>query len=388
VTDEFGYYDVPIGGEPLEAILGDPDAPDDVAWHDDDGATEISVGAAEPAITRSSWAPVDLALIVAGVQAGEIVGPVPELMRRTDGVPLLYPGEIHSLAGEPETCKGWIVLAGVADLINAGRDVLYLDFEDAVASIVTRLLALGADPDLIPGHLAYVRPTEPFNAAAFHALLQRPYALAVIDGLSEAYSLLGFEINSNDDAPRFLAAIPRPLADKGAAVLEVDHVGRDRNSRGRYAIGAQHKLAGVAVAYGTEVIDAPSRITPGLVKLTMSKDRHGHVRGHVSGRLIAKVRIVPEDDGERVRVTFDPPDAPERDGGKDFRPTRLMERTSVAIEGMPGMSNAEIRDAVVGKAGPKATALRCLIREEYVEQRKNGKAVLHYSLRPFREDAE
>jgi hypothetical protein len=334
---------------------------------------------------RSSWAPVDLALVVAGVQAGEIVGPVPELMKRTDGVPLLYPGEIHSLAGEPETCKGWIVLAGVADLINAGSDVLYLDFEDAVASIVTRLLALGADPDRIPAHLAYVRPTEPFNTTAFHALLERPYVLAVIDGLSEAYSLLGFEINSNDDASKFLAAIPRPLADKGAAVLEVDHVGRDRNSRGRYAIGAQHKLAGVAVAYGTDVIDAPSRITPGLVKLTMSKDRHGHVRGHVTGRLIALVRITPENDGERVRVVFDPPDAPEREDGK-FRPTRLMERTSVAIEGMPGMSNTDIRDAVVGKAAAKALALRCLIEEEYVEQRKNGKAVCHYSLRPFRED--
>jgi hypothetical protein len=124
------------------------------------------------------------------------------------------------------------------------------------------------------------------------------------------------------------------------------------------------------------------------VKLTMSKDRHGHVRGHVSGRLVALVRIAPEDDGERVRVTFDPPDAPEREDGKGFRPTRLMERTSVAIEGMPGMSNAEIREAVPGKAGAKATALRCLIREEFVEQRKDGKTVRHYSLRPFREDAE
>ena len=336
----------------------------------------------------STWAPVDLAAVVAGIQAGEIVGPVPRVMRRTDGVCLLYPGEIHSLAGEPESCKGWIVLATVAGLIAAGETVLYLDFEDAVASIVTRLIALGAPPNTIPEWLTYVRPTDPFNAAAFGELIDaRSYTFAVIDGLSEAYALLGFEISSNDDAARFLTAIPRPLADRGAAVLAVDHVGRDKDQRGRYAIGAQHKLAGVAAAYGTEVVDAPSRTSPGLVKLKVFKDRHGHVRGHAVGKLIAQAAIVPRDDGAHVTVTLSPPAGGEGDGDQ-FRPTRLMEKTSRAVEQQPGISNTELRTGVTGKGEYKATALRLLIAGEYVRQEQDGKTTRHYSLRPYREGDE
>ena len=48
----------------------------------------------------------------------------------------------------------------------------------------------------------------------------------------------------------------RPIAAAGAAVVLIDHVAKDKEKRGRYAIGAQHKLAGVAVAYGIEVLRA------------------------------------------------------------------------------------------------------------------------------------
>ena len=41
----------------------------------------------------SSWEPINLQPIIAGVQAGEIVGPVPRLMERTDAACLLYPGD-------------------------------------------------------------------------------------------------------------------------------------------------------------------------------------------------------------------------------------------------------------------------------------------------------
>jgi hypothetical protein len=302
-------------------------------------------------------------------------------MPRTDGVCLLYPGEIHSLAGEPESCKGWIALSTVAELIATGRDVLYLDFEDSATSIVGRLLALGVAADAIPRRLAYVRPTDPFDTAAFADLSRKSFALAVIDGVSEAYALLGLDVHSSTDAAKFLAAIPRPLADGGAAALEIDHVVKDREHRGRYAFGAQHKLAGVAVAYGTVVVDEPSRLAPGLVKLTISKDRHGHVRGHALGKVIAEVQITPGDDGERVAVTIAP--GVGEDG--DFRPTRLMERTSIAIEDHPGLGTRDLRAAVKGKDDAKRLALQRLVEEEYVEARRDGQKLRHYSLRPFRE---
>jgi hypothetical protein len=336
-----------------------------------------------PKLAASSWAPLELGPIVAGIQAGEIVGPVPHLMARSDGVCLLYPGEVHSLAGEPESGKGWITLATAVAVIATAAGVLYLDFEDAPASIVTRLLALGATPDAILAHFTYVRPADPFTADAFSALLApHTYALVVIDGVSEAYSLLGLDPDKNPDAARFLAALPRPFAARGSAVLEVDHVAKSKETRGRYAIGAQHKLAGIAAGYSTDVVKVPSRTDAGLVKLKVEKDRHGHVRGHSHGGVIALVHIAPELDGERVTVTLDPPETSISDTG-EFRPTVLMTRVAELITSEPGASRNVIRSTVTGRGEWIDKALALLVAEGYIERRKEGQTYAHYTLRDY-----
>ena len=333
-----------------------------------------------------SWTPIELAPIVAGLQAGEIVGPVPGLMPRTDGACLLYPGEVHSLAGEPESGKGWITLAAVSSAILGGADALYADFEDTPASIIGRLLALGTTVEAIVARLVYVRPCDPFTPNALAALLDRDYALAVIDGLSEAYALLGLDPYLNADAAKFLALLPRPIAERGAAVLEVDHVVKSRETRGRYAIGAQHKLAGIAAAYGAEVIKTPSRTDAGLVKIKVEKDRHGHVRSHAQGGVIALAHIVPSDGGERVSVLLEPPDASVSADG-EFRPTVLMARIARYVEDEPGATLNGIRRGVEGNAKAKDQALRLLVGEGFVERRQDGQASRHYSARVFDENA-
>jgi hypothetical protein len=70
-----------------------------------DGENVTPLHPAEPDPETGSWAPIELADIVAGIRAGEIVGPIPTLMARTDGAFLLHPGEVHSLSGEPESGK-------------------------------------------------------------------------------------------------------------------------------------------------------------------------------------------------------------------------------------------------------------------------------------------
>ena len=337
-------------------------------------------------VPRSSWLPVDLAPIVAGIQAGEIVGPVPALMARTDDVCLLYPGEVHSLAGEPESGKGWITLAAAAAELAADASVLYLDFEDSPASIITRLLAVGTTADAILKHFTYVRPCDPLELAALAALLDaREYTLAAIDGVSEAYQLLGLDPSDNLDAVRFLSTLARPIAERGAAVLNLDHVAKSENARGRYALGAQHKLAGVAVAYSTEVVKPPSRTDAGHVKLKVEKDRHGHVRGHAQGRVIAEVRITPADDGERVTVTLEPPGASFTDDG-EFRPTHLMEKVSRLLEAEPGAGVNEIRRSVSGKGEFVDLAVRVLIAEKFVRMQLDRQVKRHFVIRKFRDD--
>lgn len=332
--------------------------------------------------SSNSWAPVDLELIVAGVLAGEIVGPVPTLLARTDGRFLLYPGEVHSLSGEPETCKGWIALSAAAVVMSAGGNVLYYDFEDSVQSIIVRLIALGADPAVLLKRFTYIRPADPFSDVELRAVLDaRRYAFAVIDGLTEAYSLLGLGM-TNEDAAKFLARLPRPIADRGTAVLEIDHVVKDKDQQGRWSIGPQHKLAGIAVGYTTQVLKAPSRQRAGKVKLKLAKDRHGHVgpRGD-----IALVEITPEDDGQRVRVVLNPPDG-KLGATDDWEPTELMERTSNVIKDTPGLSKTEVRRRVGGNQKYGFLALKLLIDGDYVEVRHQGRQKqLHYHVRPYPE---
>ncbi len=334
-----------------------------------------------------SWAPVELAPLVAGLRAGEIVGPVPELMARTDGACLLYPGKVHQLQGEPESGKGWIALAAVSSSVTAGASVLYIDFEDTPVSIIERLLALGTAHEAIVARFAYVRPCDPFTPEALTALLVTDYALAVIDGLSEAYELLGLNLESNEDAVKFLRMLPRPIAECGAAVLEVDHVAKSRETRGRYAIGAQHKLAGITAAYGAEVVRVPSRTDAGLVKLMVRKDRPGHVRAHARGGVIALAHITPADNGERVTVALEPPGDAGTVESSD-RPTAMMARVASYVENEPGAGVNDIRSGVKGKASTKDLARRLLIAEGYVECHEDGQASRHYSVRAFDENAE
>jgi hypothetical protein len=364
----------------------------DQAWPPDP-EWDAAVGkgeAPDPGGRLSTWLPLDLGAIIAGLQSGEIVGPVPELLARTDGPCLLYPGAVHSISGEPESGKGWIALAAAVAVLASGAAVLYLDFEDSPASIIGRLLALGASAEAIIGHFVYVRPGDPFAAVKFDALVRsRPYALAVVDGVSEAYGLLGLNPSDNEDVVKFLAALPRPLANAGAAVLEIDHVTKSKDSRGRYQIGGQHKLAGIDASYSAEVMNTPSRTSEGLIKLKVQKDRHGNVRPHQdAAHIIALVRITPQDDGERVTVTLEPPDGTGAAG--EFRPTHLMERVSRYLEEeREAASSRAVREACKGKrVATVDKAIRALVAEGFVKHPKDaapGTSKGYSSIRAYRE---
>jgi hypothetical protein len=113
--------------------------------------------------------------------------------------------------------------------------VLYVDFEDGALSIVGRLMALGAERDAVLQRFVYVRPDEPLADVAIREFnsCSRDVTLAVLDGVTEALTLHGLDLASNTDVAKWRAQLPRPLARAGAAVLEIDHVVKDREQRGR-----------------------------------------------------------------------------------------------------------------------------------------------------------
>lgn len=337
----------------------------------------------------TSWAPVDVPGLIDVVSAGHRVGPEPTLLRRTDGPALLYPGELHLVMGEPEAGKGWLACAGIAERLAAGERVLYIDFETDVEAVLARMLTLGVDADVLAQRFAYVRPWGPLTGRAWidlePALTAHP-TLVVLDGVTEAFGLEGLDPDRNRDAAAWITRVPRRiLAATGAAVLMVDHVTKSREGRGRWAIGAQHKLAAVAAAYALDVIERPARDRPGVAKIAIAKDRHGAVRAHAHDGHIALMRIEPTSDGN-VTVTLDPPPATANDNAPTFRPTFLMERVSRALEAEPGLTKRALRAAVKGRNDVIDLALELLIAEGHIDARRDGTAHHHHSTRPYRQD--
>ena len=143
-----------------------------------------------------------------------------------------------------------LALAVVVETITAGENVLFVDYESDPATVVDRLRMLGAGPDDLTTHLHYVQPqSDPVNGPfpeleAFGQLKARRYALAVLDGVTEALSVSGAASIDNDEVTAWIRRVPRAIARAtGAAVVLIDHVTKSTEGRGRFAIGAQAKLA-------------------------------------------------------------------------------------------------------------------------------------------------
>jgi DnaB-like helicase N terminal domain/AAA domain len=326
----------------------------------------------------SSWRPLDLSTVIDG--DGE---PPPTILARSDGPCLIYDGRLHQISAEPEAGKGWWTLKAVDTLIGAGCTVVYIDFESTPLEIVSRLEALGVSPERIVEQLVYLRPHEPLTDATwpdFETALAREPALVVIDGQTEALTIHGFDLADNADIARWLEKLARPATRAGAAVVLIDHVVKNKEQRGRYAIGAQHKLAGIDVAYSLEVVEPFGRGKDGKVRVRVEKDRPGHVRPFEGeDKQVAMMRLRSDAETGAVTVDLDPPEV---GGGDDFRPTHLMERISRAVDQTPGMTTREIR-GLGGKAGALDAGLRILLSEGYIRVEKDGQAHRHQPVRPY-----
>lgn len=361
---------------------------DDADRYDEDGR-------AEP----SSWEPQDLASVLNGTH--EILEPT--MLTRTDGISLLYPGLVHSFHGESESGKSLIVQWLAVLLILAGHDVLYVDHESDKASVVQRLLDLGATAEAIIDHFHYVHPEAGLRSlwdrAAWEVLLARSFTLAVIDGVTDSLGLLGYSTQDNDDIAAWMRLLPKPLAaHTGAAVALIDHVTKDSETRGRFAIGGQAKLAGLTGAgYTVEVTSPLAREEVGEVVLRVAKDRPGFVRAH--GATMRKdrtqeiARITVDSTGPTILVTVNPPkvwgQASDTEEEEHWRPTHLMEALSrfVELSDSPLSRNA-VLGGIGGKKPYKVKALQALVEEGYLSVEVKGNRHLHRSLKPYRESTD
>lgn len=345
----------------------------------------------------AGWAPVDLAPYA----SGEYVPEPATMLLRNDGVGLLYPGKVHAFNGEPESGKSMLAQFAVSVELKAGRDVLVVDYESDAATYVERLRAMGVNQAELT-RLVYVNPdtdpaSNPAGRAGMDALVDsRPFVLAVLDGVTEALALGAGSTNDGDDVTRWQKLVPRRIAQRsGAAVVVVDHVVKDREGRGRFAIGSQAKLAALTgAAYLVDVKRPLGRGVAGELVLKVAKDRPGYVRGHAgswsaSTRLQEAARV--HVDGTMagfIKMTITAPTDNTDEYGRR-RLTGFMERISRALEGVEPQGFNELRDLVAGKREHVKSALVTLVEEGYVSTEVGAqRKTLHTSVRPYREDTD
>lgn len=345
----------------------------------------------QPAIIdRTSWWPRDLAPILAGDDNAD---PEPAYLARDDGRRLLYAGKVNGLIGESESGKTWVALIAVLQAIQVGEAVLYLDFEDSAPGIVNRLRALGAT-DRHLQHLTYISPDEDLHIVARRDLVETMQItqpkLIVLDGVNAAMTLLGLDLEKNKDVTHFSYTVLRQLTATGAAVCTIDHVTKSKEGRGNFAIGAQAKRSDInGCALIVEAQQPFGRGMTGKLRLTVSKDRAGHVRAHAGGgKYAGTVHLVSDGDTGMIESRVISPDPRPVEERPVFRPTGLMEKVSRFLETLPdgGASGSVIEKNVGGKAEYIRAALDVLVTESHVGRSAGPRgAVLHSLLLPYRE---
>lgn len=322
--------------------------------------------------------------------AGSVQLEQPELLTRTDGHSLIYPGKMHLLHAEPASGKGWVALLAAAQVLGIGGTVVYLDYEDTTGGIVNRLLALEADAGAIVERFRYIRPDGALGLAEkveLKALLDRMNPdLVIIDGVAEALARDGLDEDSNADVALWTEKYPRWIARTGAAVVLIDHVPKNKEKRSRGPRGAGHKLAAIDGASYEVIVTKPfSRQRPGEIILKIAKDRAGGVGAmHDTAGVI---HITPSADGAIVRMRIEPP-SPDMAYERRSRPTRAMEQVSRALEqSTVPLTAAQIKRIVRVKPSIAETAITLLISDGHLEEIRHGGPTVHLrSTRPFRAD--
>lgn len=339
---------------------------------------------------RSTWWPRDLDRYLHDDEAEIEEEPGPASLFRDDGQALIYAGKINGLIGESESGKSWVAMHAAAQVIAEGGHVLYVDFEDSDRGVVSRLRALGAEKVALRRQLVYVGPQESLASVLARrdfteVRSAREWALIVVDGFNVAMTLLGLDLNSNDDATKFYTRLLRPLAATQAAVLYVDHVPKNAEGRGKGAIGAQQKRALTdGAALRVEVNEPFGRGQVGRLRLTVDKDRPGHVRGAaLEANWVGTAVLSSDVDTGDVHAVIEAP-AASGDGRRE--PTTVMVKVSEFL--MTGReqewSNAAVASSVGGRKAVVLDALDALARRGYIVRTEGArKSVMNRFVKRF-----
>ncbi len=335
------------------------------------------LGSFEIETARDSWFPVNL---------GELPD-VPPVQPSLGAIGIIYPGLRHVFSGPPESAK--TIAAYVIGLlvVRTGEPVILLDFEMGAYAARSRLRELGAaETDF--ALMRYIEPAEPANAERINVLVALKPSLVIIDAAAGAYDLQGLDDNKRADVEKLARLYVAPFWQAGIATIFIDHVVKNSDTRGHYAIGSERKLGGADVHLGFETLSPISRGTSGRYKITTHKDRGGYLkRGHLLDLVLVSDVETHQISSEFVPVTIE---AGSVSDVSYFRPTHLMEKCSAWLELQPEpVSRNAVFEGIGGRKAYVLKAISALVVEGFiVESDGPNRTRFVTSERPYREADE
>jgi len=194
-------------------------------------------------------------------------------------------------------------------------------------------------------------------------------------------TLEGLALIDNADVARWMRLIPKRIASvSGAAVAVIDHLTKSRETQGRYAIGGQHKLAGVTGAvYKLTATRRLSRAldgkpVTGATTITIEKDRPGWLRAKTDDGAIAVLELTAYPDGTVIGRVLPPDEA------RTAPPWTVCAAILAYLTQYDGASKAAIEHDIGGRAEALRQALKWMVTREWVDVRKEGVSHRHYLL--------
>jgi hypothetical protein len=341
----------------------------------------------------TTWA--DLSWIMTGERRDP---PPPTHLTTANGNHLFYRARINGLFGDPETAKSWIAMAAISQALNEGERAAYLDADHNGANeIASRLIALGAKPQHVADPDTF-RVYEPEHGQGLLDFVDQMHQWApdvvVIDSLGEIVPMLGLKSTDNDDLTRAIRRIIKPLAhDIGACVITIDHLPKGQEARASgYAIGGIAKKRAIDGSYflcEATLPPAPGKL--GKVRMTVEKDRHGHVRGAAVGRTAGIFHL----DSTRQDDIKWHVEVPAADSDGQVKPTSAMAQVSKFLDSQPNKTAESqnqialaVREVMNFGNSTITRAINTLKDEGYVQITEGTKANKVTLIKPFIETLE
>jgi len=249
-----------------------------------------------------------------------------DLLYCADGRALLMRGSVNLIHGEPEAGKSFLALEAIRQVLEAGERAVLLDYEGSPPMLADRLNDMQVDPDVVETQMLYLRPggaseakRRSWLAAIAHTVIAFGPALVVVDSFAAILYEFGLGENDASEVLVPLRGLCRPLANAGAAVVVVDHVKKEADSRDQWGRGSGAKRGEVDASFHLKVQQPFARGKPGSALLRVTKDRYGILGGQ--NEIAANVTY-SEDLAGRLRVTLH---APNPDEAIYRGPTRCMD---------------------------------------------------------------